>query len=289
MSAPFISYHTQKRLIRTFGSVCRIVALTVFLVFSVFPLFWIIVTSLKPSQEILAFPVSYIPSKISFEGYKKLFSFTNFAAYFINSVVISLAASIGGLFVSTLSGFALSRLRAAKKTQGFMLLLYFTQMVPSFILMVPLYFTLSNLGLTNNRLMLAIIYSATTVAFGAIMAKGFFDRIPSSIEEAAFIDGCNAFSALRKVVIPISLPGLIAIFCFIFVNVWNELFLAVMLMSSEAKLTVPVALNSFISKAGVSWDMMSAGIVVALLPTIIVFAFGQKYIVAGLTEGGVKG
>ena len=282
-------YAARKRFSRSLGILCRVLALSAFLIFAVFPLFWVFVTSLKPSREIFAFPVTYIPSKISFQGYQKLFTFTSFSGYFINSVLISLLASAGGLFVSVLSGFALSRLRAAKWARGLLLLLYFTQMVPSFILMAPLFFTLSKMGLTNNRLMLAVIYATTTIAFGAIMAKSFFDRIPSSIEEAALIDGCDAFSALWRVIIPISLPGLIAIFSFAFVNVWNELFLAVMLMSSEAKLTVPVALNSFISKAGVSWDMMSAGIVVALLPTMVIFAFGQKYIVAGLTEGGVKG
>jgi multiple sugar transport system permease protein len=162
-------------------------------------------------------------------------------------------------------------------------------MVPSFILMAPLFFTLSKLRLTNDRVVLAVVYAATTIAFGAIMAKSFFDHIPASIEEAALIDGCDPVNALFRVILPISLPGLVAIFSFAFVNIWNELFLAVMLISSDRKMTVPVALNSFISKAGVSWDIMSAGIVVALIPTMVIFAIGQKYIVAGLTEGGVKG
>ena len=95
--------------------------------------------------------------------------------------------------------------------------------------------------------------------------------------------------SIIHVVLPVTLPGIAAIFCFAFVNVWNELFIAIMLINRSTKFTVPVALNSFISKAGVSWDLMSAGIVVSLLPTMIVFGIGQKYIVAGLTEGGVKG
>ncbi|NCC90817.1 MAG: carbohydrate ABC transporter permease, partial [Spirochaetia bacterium] len=103
------------------------------------------------------------------------------------------------------------------------------------------------------------------------------------------IDGCSMFQSLFHVVLPITRPGMAAIFCFAFINIWNELFLAVMLLMSNDKMTVPVALNSFISKAGISWDVMSAGIVIALLPTMIVFGFGQKYIVAGLTEGSVKG
>jgi multiple sugar transport system permease protein len=253
------------------------------------PLFWILITSIKPAQEIYSFPLRYFPSKISFAGYEKLLGFAKFGRYFINSLGISLLASAGGLIISVVSGFGLSRLRSARMTRGLLLLLYFTQMVPTFILMVPLFFTLSQMHLTNSRMTLAVIYTATSVAFGAIMAKSFFDRIPASIEEAALIDGCDPLSALFRVILPISLPGLVAIFSFTFVNVWNELFLAVMLISSDTKLTIPVALNSFISKAGISWDIMSAGIVVALLPTMIIFAFGQKYIVAGLTEGGVKG
>jgi multiple sugar transport system permease protein len=271
------------------GSAFRVIALGLFWILAVLPLFWILITSVKPAQEIYSFPLRYFPSRISFAGYEKLLGFAKFGRYFANSLGISLLASTGGLVISVVSGFGLSRLRAAKMTQGLLLILYFTQMVPTFILMAPLFFTLSRMHLTNSRIVLAVIYAATSVAFGAIMAKSFFDRIPASIEEAALIDGCDPFSALFRVILPISLPGLVAIFSFTFVNVWNELFLAVMLMSSDVKLTVPVALNSFISKAGVSWDVMSAGIVVALLPTMIIFAFGQKYIVAGLTEGGVKG
>ncbi|MDR2631012.1 MAG: carbohydrate ABC transporter permease [Spirochaetaceae bacterium] len=274
---------------RVAGTVARVIALTLFLAFAVLPLFWIFITSIKPLQEIYTFPLQYLPSKISLSGYSKLLGFSRFGTYFANSLWISLLAAAGGLFISILAGFALSRLRSSKRSRGMLLVLYFTQMVPSFILMAPLFFTLSRLRLTNNRLILALIYAATTVAFGIIMAKSFFDRIPASIEEAALIDGCDPFTALFRVILPISMPGLVAIFSFAFVNVWNELFLAVMLMSTEWKLTVPVALNSFISKAGVSWDMMSAGIVVALLPTMVIFAIGQKYIVAGLTEGGVKG
>ncbi|MDR0655792.1 MAG: carbohydrate ABC transporter permease [Treponema sp.] len=281
--------HIPRRLTRNIAACFRFIALALFLAFAILPLFWIFITSIKPSQEIFTFPLRYIPSYISLEGYRKLFGFARFGSYFLNSLWISLCAAGGGLIVSVLAGFALSRLRTMRRIQGLLLVLYFTQMVPTFILMAPLFFTLTKLHLTNNRLVLAIIYSATTVAFGAIMAKSFFDHIPASIEEAALIDGCDPLSALFRVILPVSLPGLVAIFSFAFVNVWNELFLAVMLLSTDIKLTVPVALNSFISKAGISWDVMSAGIIVALIPTMAIFAVGQKYIVAGLTEGGVKG
>lgn len=102
------------------------------------------------------------------------------------------------------------------------------------------------------------------------------------------MDGCNVIGALWRVIVPVSLPGMAAIFIFTFINIWNELFLAVMFLSSPSKTTVQIALNSFMTKAGVSWDLMSAGLVVALLPTVFVFGFAQKFIVAGLTEGSLK-
>lgn len=279
----------RRDVLRAAGGAAKAAVLAAFLLFAVLPLFWIVVTSLKAPKEIYTFPLKYWPSQVSFAGYKKLLGFAHFGQYFANSLGVTLAASVGGLLASVLAGFSLSRLKSAKRTGAVLLLLYFTQMVPGFILMTPLFLMLSKMGLTDNLVALSVVYSATTVAFGAIMAKGFFDRIPASIEEAALIDGCGPLAALFRVILPISLPGLVAVFSFAFVNVWNELFLAVILLSSDSKLTVPVALNSFISKAGVSWDVMSAGIVVALAPTMVIFALGQKYIVAGLTEGGVKG
>jgi multiple sugar transport system permease protein len=284
-----VNRSAQKILSRAFSNVLRVAALALFLLFAVVPLVWIVITSIKPMDEIYTFPLRYVPSRISLAGYEKLLGFAHFGRYFVNSLLISLGAALAGLFISALAGWTMSRLKTRARVKNVLLLLYFTQMIPAFILMGPLFFSLSRIHMTNNRAVLALIYSVTTIAFGAIMAKSFFDRIPDSIEEAALIDGCDHLTALIRVILPISLPGLVAIFCFAFVNVWNELFLAVMLLSSDAKLTVPVALNSFISKAGVSWDIMSAGIVVALLPTMVIFAIGQKYIVAGLTEGGVKG
>jgi multiple sugar transport system permease protein len=120
------------------------------------------------------------------------------------------------------------------------------------------------------------------------MARGFFLRIPTALEEAALIDGCTRIQAIAKIILPLMLPGIAAVFIFSFVNNWNELFTAVLFLNSEEKLTVPVALYSFISKAGIQWNVLAAGIVTALFPTIVAFAFAQKYIVQGLTKGALK-
>lgn len=279
----------MKDFVKASKSFFRFLALAVFLIFALGPLYWIIVTSLKGPKEIYTSPLLYWPSHPGFASYVKLFSFSNFGTYFRNSLMVSIIAAFGTLMLCAVSGFALSRYKSPKGRGRMLLAFYVTQMVPTFIIMTPLYTMMAKIGLTDNLVVLGVIYISTTIAFSTIMAKGFFDNIPASIEEAALIDGCTTVQALFRVILPVMLPGLVAIFSFAFVNVWNELFLAVMLLSSERNMTVPVALNSFISKAGISWDVMSAGIVVALLPTMVVFAIGQKYIVAGLTSGSVKG
>ena len=270
------------------GKFLKFIALMMFLILALVPLYWVIITSLKNSKEIYTFPIKYLPELISFESYRKLFAFTNFAIYFKNSLTVALIASFGALLISMFSGYAISRY-SFKFKKYILLSLFFTQMIPIFMVMVPLYEMFSKVRMLDKLITLIILYTNMMIPFSTIMAKAFFDRIPVSLEEAAEIDGCSKQQALFKIVLPLTLPGLAAIFSFSFINTWNELFLAVMFINSDAKMTIPVALNSFVSKMGVGWELMSAGIVIALLPTIIVFAFAQRYIVSGLTEGAIKG
>lgn len=263
--------------------------LAFFLVLAIVPLYWIFITSLKGPKGIYSYPLVYFPKHPTLESYKTLFSFAQFGVYFRNSILVSVLASACSVMISMFSGFGLSRLRSRRSRNRVLLSLYFTQMVPGFVLMIPLFTVLSTFRLTDNVVMLGVVYVSMMLAFSTIMSKSFFDRVPVSLEEAALIDGCTIPQALFRVVVPVVLPGIAAIFSFCFVNIWNELFIAVMLISSNAKMTVPVALNSFISKAGISWGILSAGIVIALLPTMVVFGIGQRYIIAGLTEGSVKG
>ena len=281
-----MSTHSCRKGLLTAG---RFIALAAFLLFSIGPLLWIITTSLKSTDEIYTFPIKYIPSHPSLESYRKLFSFADFGMYITNSLLVTVSGSIGAVFFSMFGGYALSRRKSRRSNKVLLLVLYYTQTVQTFIQIDPLNTMVVNFQGTDNLTVLSIIYMVTVLAFCTIMAKSFFDRIPESLEEAAIIDGCTTTQALFRVVMPLVLPGIVAVFSFAFTNIWNELFIAIMFISSSSKMTVPIALNSFISKAGISWDIMSAGLVMALLPTMIIFAVGQKYIVAGLTDGGVKG
>lgn len=270
-------------------SLTKALLLAMFLVFALFPLFWILITSLKGGQEIYAFPVRYWPQTPTFDNYRYLFRISDFSIYFRNSLVVSLVASVGAMIISVFSGYAPSRMRSRRPKFVLLLAMYFTQIIPTYMLMSPLFISLAKIGMTDSLIGITFAYVSMMIAFSTIMAKSFFDRIPVALEEAAMTEGCTRTQTIFKIILPLTLPGLAAIFSFAFVNIWNELFLAVMLLSSNHKMTVPVALNSFISKAGVNWGVLSAGIVVALLPTMIVFAFAQKFIIMGLTEGAVKG
>jgi multiple sugar transport system permease protein len=266
----------------------KVVFLSLFLVFTVFPLYWIFVTSLKPSNEMFTFPLQYWPKNVTFENYINIIKISNFDVYIMNSLILSLIAGVISLLIATLGGYVLARFEFKGKTQV-IFAFFITQMIPLFIGLAPLYLLMSKLELINRLPSLMLMYTVMMVPFCTVMMKGFFERIPSSLEEAAMIDGCSRITALFKVIIPVMLPGLAATFIFAFVQCWNELFLAVMFIDKEEAKTIPVAMNSFITKFDIDWGSMSAATVLSVIPTLLLFAFAQKYIVEGMTQGSIKG
>jgi len=267
--------------------ILRAIGLGIFLVVALFPLIWIFLTSIKPATEVYTFPVRYLPSRATFEAYRYLFSFARFNVYFKNSFVVATVSAGFSTFFSLMAGYVLTRERFRFRT-FLILVLFFVQMLPTYLIMIPQFTMFSRLKLTNTLTSVIIIYTGFGSAFGTVMARAFLKNLPRTIEEAALIDGCDRLQVLFKVVIPLLLPGVGSIFSFCFVNSWNEVFTAVLVLHTDSKMTVPVALYSFVSKAGIQWNVMAAGIVVALLPTIVVFSLAQKYIVEGLTQGAIK-
>lgn len=268
--------------------ILKILALAAFLIVAVFPLYWMFVTSIKDSTETYSFPVSYWPHNPTLQNYVYLFKSMHFGTYLANSMIAAFSAALVAMLIASLSGYIMAR----KDFRGkglFLFLLFFTQMIPGFMLMGSLYLLMAPLRLVNSVSVLVLLYTNMMIPFAAIMMKGFFERIPSSLEDAAMIDGCSQIQALFRIIMPVTLPGLAATFSFAFVNCWNELFLAIMFLDRESKKTLPVGLNSFIAKADIDWGAMSAGAIIALLPTVLIFAFAQRYIVEGLTQGAVKG
>jgi len=270
------------------GRITRVAALGLWLVLTLFPLYWILVTAFKPTSDIYRFPLEYWPSTFSLENFTGLFSKANFGTYLVNSLVIATLSAAIVTMISLLSGYIIARF--SFRARGAVILAFLvTQMIPAFIALGPLYQLMVSLGLVNDRTGLVFVYIAMCIPFSTIMLRGFFENVPDALEEAAMIDGCSRIGALFRILVPVMTPGIVAAFIFNFVSCWNELFLSVTLLTSDANKTVPTALNGFITSYNIDWGSMSAAAVLTIVPTMVMFAFASKYIVQGLTAGAVKG
>ena len=264
--------------------IVRVLFLGLWLVITIFPLYWIIITSFKTPGAIFSYPLTYWPEVFSFENYIGLFEKAQFGTYIGNSLLVATVAATLATLISMLSAYVLARFEFRSK--GVLLMAFLvTQMIPAFIALGPLYLMMVKLGLVDNKMGLMLIY----IPFSTIMLRGFFANVPDALEEAAMIDGLSRFGALFKVIVPVMKPGIVAAFIFNFVNCWNELFLSVTLMNRDSNKTIPTALNGFISSFNIDWGSMSAAAVLTILPTMLLFAFASRYIVQGLTAGAVKG
>lgn len=268
--------------------VVRVLFLGLWLVITIFPLYWIIITSFKTPGAIFSYPLTYWPEVFSFDNYIGLFEKAQFGTYIGNSLLVATVAATLATLISMLSAYVLARFEFRSK--GLLLMAFLvTQMIPAFIALGPLYLMMVNLGLVDNKMGLMLIYIAVCIPFSTIMLRGFFANVPDALEEAAMIDGLSRLGALFKVIVPVMKPGIVAAFIFNFVNCWNELFLSVTLMNRDSNKTIPTALNGFISSFNIDWGSMSAAAVLTILPTMLLFAFASRYIVQGLTAGAVKG
>ncbi|MDP4095333.1 carbohydrate ABC transporter permease [Paenibacillus sp. P96] len=266
----------------------RFFALALFLLGTLVPFYWMFVTSLKTRQEIYGSTLTLWPQKLTWDNYAKTFQDSDFLQYFMNSAMVSLVSGLLVVIVSILGGYALARYQFRGK--GLFLLVFLaTQMIPIMVLLVPLYIVFGELNLLDKLASLIITYTAINIPFCLITMSGFFQRIPVALEEAAMVDGCSRFRTVVQIILPIMLPGIVASFVFAFTAAWNDLFFGVMFTVSEDMKTVPVGLNGFIQKFDVNWGEMSAAGMLSLIPVAILFAFVQRYIVSGLTQGAVKG
>lgn len=270
-------------------SLLKFIVLAFVLILVLFPFVWMFITSIKSTQaEIYAFPIQYWPKNPSLINYINMFTVGNFGLYFLNSLIVSSIAGCFAALFGIFGGYVIARFRFRGKN-AILFFFLFTQMIPMFVMLAPLYEIMAKFKMVNSLWGLCILYINMNIPFSVVNLRGFFQGIPQALEEAAQIDGCGRLRALFSVIVPIMLPGIASTFIFAFVNSWNELFVATMFVDVDAYRTIPVALNSLILKYDIKWGEMAAGTITAILPTMAMFTFAQKYMAAGLTAGAVKG
>ena len=279
-----MNYQSKKIFLQT----GKIIVLILYLAFVIFPIYWMIITSFKYNTEIInAQKLTYFPEQVTLENYGQLFAMYDYGNMLKNSLIISFSSSFCVTMLSIFGGYGLARYKFKSKT---LLLLFFlvTQMIPGILVIIPLYIIFSKMNIVNTRLSLFIFYLISNLPFCVITMRSFFERIPYTLEEAATVDGCTKLQTLRKIVLPVMFPGIVAVFVFAFIGAWNELIAGTIFINTPNFWTIPIGLKSLIGKYDVKWGVLTAGGVLALLPTAIMFAVMQRFVVEGLTAGAVK-
>jgi multiple sugar transport system permease protein len=265
------------------------VCLIILMLFVVLPLYWMVVTSIKPNSAAFAIPPQFFPKHPTFENYiNQLKDQTGFLTYFFNSVVISLATTVLSIIVAVLAGYAFSRFRFPFKRWIFIAILA-SQMFPATLMIVGIYTFFRKIHLLDTYLGLILAFTSFSLPFAIWMMEGFFNTVPRSLEQAAMIDGSSRFGTLWRVILPLTAPGILAVGVYSFLNSWNNLLFALSLASSQNMRTVPPGfLLTYVGEFQYYWADAMAGSVIVILPMVIVFILLQRYLVQGMTSGAVK-
>lgn len=254
-----------------------------------FPLLWMVITSIKPQFELFQIPPTFWPGEITFEHYWRVLNETPFLKYMRNSLAIATATTILVVGVATLGAHSLVRFRYPGREQLATLVL-FTYLLPSVVLVLPLYLMLVSIGIANSVLSLVVAYTTFSLPYALWLLRSFMQGIPDDLEAAALVDGATRMEAFVDVILPQAIPGIISTSLFTFILAWNEyLFALILVNTDEARPLTTGVMGMLVSAFNIEWSLLMAASVMMSLPLIVIFTFLQRYLTRGFGAGGVKG
>jgi multiple sugar transport system permease protein len=266
----------------------RLIAAGIVVLNGFFPALWILLTSFKTEAELVSKPITWWPENPVLENYVRAFSDQPLLRYLGNSAAVALGSTVVSLVVASMAAYAIARLNLRHR-QLILTAIVASSMFPLVTLLVPIFETLRTLGLLNTWVALVIPYTVLNLPVCTLVLVSFFQSIPRDLENAAMIDGCTRIGALVRVVLPLAAPGVFTAGILAFVNAWDEFLLALSLNASPAMRTLPVGITLYQGEFSFPWPIISAALIVAIVPVAVLIALFQERVVGGLTQGGLKG
>jgi len=262
--------------------------LVVTAIIAAFPILRVFSVALRPGNRLLDSTFTLIPEGATLESFQHVIGDTELPRWLFNSMVVTTGTSTIGVIIAATSAYAFSRYKFPGRGVGLTTLLA-TQLIPAAMLLVPIYILAVQLKLANTYIGLVIALSVTSVPFSIWILKGYYDTVPIELEEAARIDGCSQLEAFYRILLPLSTPALAIVFLFNFLAAWNDFFLARILISKEELLTWPLGLQRFQQQFQTQWNDLAASSILISIPVVLLFLYSSKWLVSGVTAGGVKG
>jgi ABC-type glycerol-3-phosphate transport system permease component len=251
------------------------------------PVGWLVTTSLKPRAEVFASPPKFMPSSFTFSNYRDVLT-ADTVRFFANSVSVCLGTTLMCVAFSLLACYTLTR-TGSRGRKPILIMVLVSQLLPQAVLLVPLYRAADTFGLLNSRFGLMIAYMTFTLPVAIWLLRGFLMGIPLELEEAARIDGLSEFAAFWRVIVPLAKPGVAAVGIYVFFMAWQDFMYALVFLTDDAKRTLPLGVLSLIGSHTIEWGQLMAVSAILLVPILLVFTFAQRYFIAGITAGAVKG
>jgi multiple sugar transport system permease protein len=274
----------QKRLI---SKIAVLISLCLGAIFAGFPVFWMFLNSFKPNSEIFAFPPKIISDNFTLAGYHEIFSNPEKIRFFTNSYVVSISVTLLTLSVAIQAAYAFSRFDFPGKS-AFNIVILSLQAVPPITLMIPYFGLMVTLKLYNTYQGLILTYMVFTLPYAIIMMTGYFNTLPRELDEAVKLDGGGALATLWRILVPVSIPGIVSVGIYTFMISWNEYLFALTLTRTQEMRTVPIGIQLLMGQHSYEWNEMMAMSMLGSLPVLILFLFFQRFFMGGLTSGAVK-